>query len=316
MSAVMLTVLALLSADPLGPGDHKRLLEVDGHRRSYLVHVPPQYDRQRPTPVVLALHGAATNGRMMISFCGLNEKADEAGFIAVYPNGAGAGGTLLTWNAGGPFDKISRDKPDDVRFIDHVLDDLAEVVHVDPRRVFATGVSNGGMMCYRLAAELSERIAAIAPVSGTLAIDGVAPKRPVPVLHFHGMADWIVPFDGYGRLAIKPLAPKSVEQTINTWVKLNRCRKKPVVEELPDVADDGTTVVRERWMPKPGGAEVVLVKIRGGGHTWPGREPPLDFLGDSTQDILANDMLWDFFTRHPLPEPVAKKPSTAGAAEQ
>ena len=190
---------ALLTADPmLKPGNHTRTLKVDGQDRSYLVHIPAKYDGKTPTPVVLALHGAAMNGPMMAVFCGLNKKADEAGFIVVYPSGGTGMGIFLVWNAGSV---VSKDRPDDVAFIRKALDDLGGVVKVDPKRVYATGMSNGGMMCYRLAAELSDRIAAVAPVSGTMAIEKASPKRPVPLMHFHGTADTFVPFDGLRRRA-------------------------------------------------------------------------------------------------------------------
>jgi polyhydroxybutyrate depolymerase len=190
----LVAVLATAAA-PLGPGDHDRSFKMGEATRSYLVHVPPQYDPQKPTPVVLVLHGAGTNGSITVWFTGMSKKADEAGFIAVYPNGTGLAGLMLTWNAGGVRGRTDG-KPDDVAFIAKVLDDLATVANVDPKRVYATGMSNGGMMCYRLAAELSDRIAAVAPVAGTMAIDTYNPRRPVPVMHFHGTADKMVPFGG------------------------------------------------------------------------------------------------------------------------
>ena len=149
MSACVLVALMALAGDPIGPGDHVRSLKIGDASRSYLVHVPPKYDAKKPTPVVLVLHGAGTNGAITVSFCGTNKKADEAGFIAVYPNGTGLAGLMLTWNAGGFRGKEG--KADDVAYIAKVLDDLATVANVDPKRVYATGMSNGGMMCYRLA---------------------------------------------------------------------------------------------------------------------------------------------------------------------
>ena len=179
---------------PLGPGDHTRTLMMGEQKRTYLVHVPKGYDPKKPAPVVLALHGAAMNGSMMVWFSGLNKKSDEAGFIVVYPSGTGTG-PFLTWNAGGFKGKMAEGKADDVAFIGKLLDDLGTVVKVDEKRVYACGMSNGGMMCYRLAAELSDRIAAIAPVAGTIAIEESKPKRPVPVIHFHGTKDTFVPFE-------------------------------------------------------------------------------------------------------------------------
>ena len=160
-------------------------------------------------------------------------------------------------------------------------------------------MSNGGMMCYRLAAEMSDRIAAIAPVAGTVAVDESKPMRPVPVMHFHGKADNIVPFDGLGTNAPKFLPFKSVEESISIWCEIDGCPDAPTITEFPDTEDDGTTVQQKVW-PGKDGAEVVLIVIEGGGHTWPGQKPPVEFLGESTLDISANDLMWEFFQKHPM----------------
>ena len=295
--ALQLAALLALAGNSLGPGDHTRSLKIGDADRSCLVHVPPKYDAKKPTPVVLVLHGAATNGAITVAFSGMNKKADEAGFIAVYPNGTGLAGLMLTWNAGN-FPKNGNAKPDDVAFIGKALDDLATVVNVDPKRVYATGLSNGGMMCYRLAAELSDRIAAIAPVSGTMAVDNYHPKRPVPVMHFHGTADKLVPFDGPGNRS--PVGFKSVDDTIKTCVKENGCPDEPKTVKLPDKAGDGTSVTKKTYGPGKDGAEVVLFVIENGGHTWPGQQPPVEFLGKSTKNLAANDLIWEFFEKHPM----------------
>jgi polyhydroxybutyrate depolymerase len=294
-----LVALLALAGDPLGPGDHSRSLKMGETTRSYIVHVPPKCDPRKPTPVVLVLHGAGTNGQITVPFCGLNKKADEAGFIAVYPNGTGLLGLMLTWNAGG-FRGKGNDKADDVAFIARVLDDLATVVNIDPKRVYATGMSNGGMMCYRLAAELSDRIAAIAPVAGTMAIDNYNPKRPVSVMHFHGTADKMVPFGGPSGRTPKFLGFKSVEDTIKICAKANGCPEKPGVVTLPDKAGDGTPITKKTYGPGKDGSEVVLFTIEGGGHTWPGQQPPVGFIGKSTKNISANDLIWEFFGKHPM----------------
>lgn len=301
MPACLLHIVALLSlaASPLGPGDHNRSLKLGERTRSYLVHVPPQYDPKRPTPVVLVLHGAGTNGGITVSFTGMSKKADQAGFVAVYPNGTGLAGLMLTWNAGG-FRKKQDGEADDVAFTRKVLDDLATIVNVDPKRVYATGMSNGGMMCYRLAAELSDRIAAIAPVAGTMAIEKYAPKRPVPVMHFHGAADKMVPFGGPDSRTPKFLGFKSVEDTIKICVKANGCPEEPETVTLPDKAADGTSVTKKTYGPGKGGSEVVLFIIEGGGHTWPGQQPAVGFIGKSSKNISANDLIWEFFKKHPM----------------
>lgn len=291
-------------AGPLTPGDHRRELVVDGRNRSYLVHVPRQYNHDRPSPVVLAFHGALMNGSMMARFTGLNRKADAANFIVVYPNGTGLGETSLFFNASLPPGPDG--PPDDVAFTSRLLDDLAIVMNVDPQRIFATGLSNGGMMCHRLAAELSGRIAAIAPVGGTLALPEVHPTRPVPVIHFHGTADAIVPMGGPAGRTPATMKFRSVAETIQTWVKANGCPDRPSTTEYADVADDGTTVIRKAYGPGKGGAEVVLVEVMGGGHTWPGQRPMAPFIGRATMDVAANDLLWEFFLKHPMAQPPAR----------
>ncbi len=301
-AALVCCLLAIgAAAEPLAPGNYTRTLQVGGRERSYLVHVPPKYDPKQPTPVVLVFHGAWTNAAITVAYSGLNSTADEKNFIAVYPNGTGPRDTMLFWNAGDWVKRRLREPPDDVKFIGAVLDDLTTVANTDRKRIYATGISNGGMMCYKLAAEMADRIAAIAPISGTLSFDDPKPKRPVPVLHFHGTEDKLVPFDGPKTASEKLLGLKSVDETIRTWCKLDGCPEKPKIESLPDKADDGTTVRRLTYGPGKDGSEVILIEIKGGGHTWPGRSMPIELFGRCTRDISANHMMWDFFQRHPLP---------------
>lgn len=295
-------LLMLLAGEPgaLRPGDHSRSVAVDGGGRTYLVHVPPQYDPALPMPVVLAFHGGGANAENMVAFSGLDEKADEAGFIVVYPEGSGRLPRMLTFNAGNCCGHAAARSIDDVAFTRLVLDDLQRVANVDRRRVFATGMSNGAMMTYRLAAELSDRIAAIAPVAGPMGTPDCRPGRAVSVMHFHGDADEFAPFKGGRGRGPSGTDFYSVQHSIDAWVAANGCRPTPQTTRLPDRADDGTIVKQSRYDSGRDGAEVVLVVIEGGGHTWPGREPRMRALGVSTRDISANDMMWEFFRQHPM----------------
>jgi polyhydroxybutyrate depolymerase len=300
----VLTALAILlaaDAGPLTPGDHSRTLHVDGQERPYLVHVPPRYTPDTPMPVVLAFHGGGANAENMVAFSGLNATADAAGFIVAYPDGTGRLRRMLTFNAGNCCGAAAADNIDDVAFVRHLLDDLDRLANVDRRRVFATGMSNGAMMAYRLASELSDRIAAIAPVGGPMGTLTCRPGRAVSVMHFHGDADAFAPFEGGRGRGPSGTDFFSVDHSIKAWVAANGCRTPPTTKRLPDREQDGTTVKEVRYGAGQDGAEVVLVVIEGGGHTWPGREPRLRSLGASTRDISANDMMWEFFRRHPLP---------------
>ncbi len=290
--------LTLAQPEAIGPGDHTRTLMMGEQKRTYLVHVPKGYDPKKPAPIVLALHGAAMNGPMMVWFSGLNKKSDEAGFIVVYPSGTGTG-PFLTWNAGGFKGKWAEGKADDVAFIGKLLDDLGTVVKVDEKRVYACGMSNGGMMCYRLAAELSDRIAAIAPVAGTIAIDESKPKRPVPVIHFHGTKDTFVPFEMAKGKTPAFMKLKGVGESVQTWVKLNGCDEKPKNDVLTKAGDE-MKVTRRTYGGGKDGSEVVLIVIEDGGHTWPGQQPPVGFIGKSVTTVSANDLMWEFFKKHTL----------------
>lgn len=287
----------------LTPGDHTRTLQVSGSKRSYLVHVPRAYDGSSPLPVVLVFHGGGSNPRAMVEFTGLNDKADVAGFLAVYPSGTGRLARMLTFNGGNCCGYAQRHDVDDVAFVRALLDDIERVARIDKRRVFATGMSNGAIMSYRLASEMSDRIAAIAPVGGPMGTSTCHPRRPVPVIHFHGTADEFAPFaGGHGAKSLTQTNFLSVDHSIQAWVKANGCPAIPRIEKLPDAVDDGLTATRTTYGPCRSGSEVVLITIQGGGHTWPGREPTPAYLGKSSRDVTANDLMWEFFQKHPLPE--------------
>jgi polyhydroxybutyrate depolymerase len=236
----------------------------------------------------------------MAMFTNLNELADHAGFIVVYPNGTGALEVLRGWNAGAFLGDSAKESPDDVSFLGKVLDQVEATLAVDKKRVYVTGMSNGAMMAYRLAGALSRRIAAVAAVAGTLALDDCVPERAVPVLHFHGTADPLVPFSGPKGDLADFVKFKSVQDTISIWVKRNECHAQPVVSELPALRDRHK-VTRQCYNHGRDNAEVVLYVIDGGGHAWPGMHYQPDFLGPSTDNINANEMMWGFFQRHALP---------------
>jgi polyhydroxybutyrate depolymerase len=293
----MALLLIGFAAGPLTPGDHSRSVHAGGEDRSYLLHLPTSFDPKKPTPVVLALHPFATNGRMMAGISRLSQLADREGFIVAYPNGTGRG-TVLQWNVG----VNPSDQADDVGYLVKVLDDIATVAEVDPKRVYATGYSNGAMMCYRLAAEIPDRIAAIAPVAGTMTFKGrPSKKRPVSVLHIHGTEDTLSRYDHpAGRRPLIAAAFGSVGDSVEAWAEADGCPEKPTSIDLPRKVEDGLTIRRDTYGPGKDDAEVVLYTIVGGGHVWPGWDPPGQFLGKSPADLKASELIWEFFQKHPM----------------
>lgn len=294
-----------LSADPLSPGLHERSLTVDETDREYLVYVPKVDEPpERGLPLVLAFHGGGSRAAVMVVFSELNDTADKHGFVVVYPNGTGRVERARTFNGGNCCGYAERRDVDDVKFTAAVLDDVANVVAVDAKRVYATGMSNGAIMCYRLADEMAGRIAAIAPVAGPMGKETCSPSRPVAVCHFHGTEDEFAAYDGGpGKRSLSRTNFYSVDHTIKQWIRANGCVEDPRSTELPNKIDDGTKVIRYEYAPTNDkrGAEVVHYKIEGGGHTWPGHPTRFRFLGKTTGNIDANEAMWEFFQRHRLP---------------
>jgi polyhydroxybutyrate depolymerase len=296
-SILLLTSLlqALPGADE--PPDPVRTLDHGGQERRYILHRPDGLVvAEAGVPLVLVLHGFAQTAQGMMGFSGMNATADREGFVVAYPEGTGPL-LMRNWNEGSDWKTA-----DDVGFIGRVIDDVGSVVKVDPDRVYATGMSNGGMMCYRLASELSDRIAAIAPVSGTKMTKAtILARRPVSVLHLHGTEDRLVPYGGPSARGARMLEFASVEASVRAWAEFDGCPDEPRVEPVADRdPNDGTTVKRILYGPGREGAEVILYRIEGGGHTWPGGSQNPGFLGRTTHDIDdANGTIWRFFARHP-----------------
>lgn len=293
--ATLLLSLSLLSDVVAADSSHQ--ICVDGMQRSYLVHLPPCYDSSQGAPLVLVLHGAASNATWVARASDMNRQADRSGFVAVYPNGTGCG-PFLTWNDGSRSGCLATPEIDDVKFIRCTIDQLMADLNIDPSRVFAVGFSSGAFMCYRLATDLSDRISAIAPISGSLARVKERPSRPVSVMHFHGTCDPIVPFEGPSLLTPRDIRFLSVEQGIEIWRNNNGCSEKPSSVCYRDCVLDGTSVCTTVYGPGVEDAEVVLHQINGGGHTWPGKVSLLGRLARSTREIPANELIWEFFQKH------------------
>jgi polyhydroxybutyrate depolymerase len=305
---VILAAASAMAAGTPAPGDHEFGLTVGTLKRSYLVHVPPQAATGKPLPLVLNFHGGGGNAANQKSYSRMDEAADRDGYIAVYPNGTGGfGGRLLTWNAGTCCGSAAANQVDDVGFVVVLLNDLARRMPYDRARVYATGLSNGSMMAYRLAAEAPETIAAVAGVAGAMTLPRFAPKLPVPVMHIHSVDDQRALYDG-GLGPVFPLTNtrvfhQPVDSMIGKWVAHNSCPAEAQVtgpvSGKPGAADAAHTATRYQYGPCRAGTEVMFWKLTGAGHVWPGGKQnylPL-LLGPGTTLIDANKEMWRFFSR-------------------
>jgi polyhydroxybutyrate depolymerase len=258
--------------------------------------------------VVLNFHGGGGHASAQKQYSRMDRAAARDGYIAVYPNGSGGiRGRLLTWNAGTCCGAAAALAVDDVGFAVALLEDLARRTPVDASRVYATGLSNGSMMAYRVAAEVPERIAAVAGVAGAMTLPGFAPALPVPVMHMHSVDDQRALYDG----GLGPAFPftstrvlhQPVEEMLARWVAHNGCPRKPQVTGpiagAPESDDASDTATRYVYGPCRGGGEVVLWKLTGAGHVWPGgvRDYLPVLLGKGSAIVDANTEMWRFFSR-------------------
>ncbi len=262
----------------------------DGKERAFRVELPNGYDPNAPTPVVVSLHGHLVSNNIHRLMTGFTPVAHQEGFVIVYP--AGTTSLAPSWNAGACCGVGQLNDEDDVGFIDKMLDDLEAKLCVDKKRIFVNGLSNGGFMSYRLACESADRFAAMSAVAGVTGILGCNPSRPIPVLHFHGDDDQIVPYEG--NFAISYL---SAPTNASNWALRNGCGLTPSVTFAED------DVVCETYSGCDEGADVTLCTIAGMGHQWPGSIIPLvgENFGENTDTISATAMMWDFFAAHPMP---------------
>ena len=312
-SALLVLASALWAhgaAAALVPGDYEFSLNHQNLRRSYLVHVPPQAASRRPLPLVLSFHGGGSNAEVMRSYTRMDAAADRDGYVVVYPNGSsGFQGRFLTWNAGNCCGPAVALKIDDVGFALAVIDDISARASIDASRIYATGLSNGSMMAYRLAAEASHRIAAVAGVAGAMSLQRFTPARPVPLLHIHSMQDHIARFDGgFGppaTIADTRMFHTPVEDFMRKWLDHNGCPLKPDVLDAQQGAagtpDEPHSVIRRVYRPCREGVEVVLLQLGGGvGHVWPGgvRDYVPQLLGTGTAVVDANAEIWKFFSKY------------------
>jgi polyhydroxybutyrate depolymerase len=290
---LFLAILAVyaLTINAPAAGQINGELVSSGLTRRYVLHVPETYDPSVPAPLIVSLHGFAEWPAHQMEISRWNDLADRNGFLVVYPAGTGF---PLRWNAGNGAN-VSPLTNQDVAFINDLIDTIETRYNVDPSRIFANGLSNGGGMAYALACVLSGRVAAVGGVSGAYLYppEECKPSRPVPFIAFHGTADPIVPYGG-GPSGFDYPFP-AITDFIAGWAARNSCTPSP--EALPASGD----VTGVHYGQCDQNADVVFYTIRGGGHAWPGGGAlPEIIVGRTTQDIDATLVMWNFFMDHPL----------------
>lgn len=253
-------------------------IAVQGVTRSYRIHVPPATTQLRNAPLIFNFHGLGSSAAEQEKVTGFSRLADKHGFIVVYPEGLPNRRGSQHWNT-----RRIEDRQSELDFVKAMLARLQSQYQIDRRRVYATGISNGGGMANMLAGEMADTFAAIAPVAGAYYdFEMYRPSRAVPVLAFHGTTDRIVPYGGRGSLP-------DIRRWVAFWAEQNRCGPTPAL-----IYDKGE-VRAERWS---GAAEVILYTIEGKGHTWPGSDMPRPM---TTRQIDASALIWEFFARYTLP---------------
>ena len=285
---------ALLSL--YAPNRTNGALVSSGEKREYLLYVPKSYDRAKATPLVISMHAAMNWPAFQRKLSQWNKAADENGFIVVYP--AGTDPLHLGPKAWFMDGSRSPSTMPDVRFISEMIDTLETAYNIDPTRIYANGMSNGGGMAFALSCTLSHRIAAIGAVSAAQSLpwSWCADSTPVPMIAFHGAADPFVPYGGAPPGWLNPAPFPNVGTWVANWARRNRCGPNPVDSAV------AAGITRREYTNCAENAAVVLYTIRGGGHQWPGGKPIPEWLvGPMTREIDATGLMWGFFREHRLP---------------
>ena len=275
-------------------------LEHNKLTRTYRLYIPWKTIPQKPVPLVLVLHGGLGNGNRIAAQTHFDTLADAEGFLVVYPEAIDR-----HWNDGrkDPQANPEHAKVDDVGYIALLMDKLSVKFPIDKHRIYAVGVSNGGMMCHRLAFQLPDRLAAVGAVSASIPEDLTPVSMPditVPIILFNGTADPLILWNG-GTVARDRGKVIPVKDTVDFWVKHNKCNPTPTTTRIPDSnPDDHTQVWRDTYADTSGNPLVVFYGIQEGGHHWPGGGTGQKVLnlGYVNRDINATTLVWDFFKTH------------------
>jgi len=265
-------------------------IQRNGVTREYKLYVPAAYTSGTPVPLVFNLHGYTSNYTEQEAYGNFRPIADTANFIIVHPNGTFDGSGNRYWNAFGF-------GADDVGFISLLIDHISANYSIDQNRVYSTGMSNGGFMSVELACALSNRIAAVASVTGSMGLNRISvcnPSKPTPVMQINGTSDMTVAYNGTTQYA-------SIPAVVDFWVDKNNCSPTPHQINVPNTnTTDGSTVEHYVYTQGNQDATVELFKVIGGGHTWPGAPIDLPLSGNTNRDIDASIEIWRFFSQFSL----------------
>lgn len=280
----------LLVSSALAEGLEARSLQVGSLVRTYDIYVPAGLKDKKGLPLVIMLHGRGGTGREAATNYGWTQKADKEGFIVAFPDALkDPYQNLSTWNY--VYDTRYR-LADDTRFLLMLIIDLKREFAADPKRIYVAGHSNGAMMAYRAASELSDLVAGIASVSGSIgpAKPGLnvikKPRFPVSVIEFHGKKDKVLPYEGGTSLGARA--------SVGFWIKEDACTGEAGLEKPMD-----DELVIETYRNGKGGAEVVLVTVVNGGHEWPTWTVRRWEPTAPEEKLTATDLIWQFFKDHP-----------------
>ena len=269
----------------------------DGIQRNYIVYIPEIYDGSSAVPLVLNFHGYGSNATQQMFYGDFRDIADTEGFLLVHPEGTLSNGNQF-WNVG--FPGTTSSTIDDVGFTEALIDELANSYAIDLDRVYATGMSNGGFMSFLLACQLSEKIAAVASVTGSMTpgtFNDCNAQHPTPVLQIHGTNDSVVPYDGNSIWTLP------IVDVVSYWVNYNNCDTTPTTTTFPDLdLSDGSTVEHSVYEDGDLGSTTEHMKVIGGGHTWPGS---IINTPGTNQDIDASMEIWSFFSRFDINGPLS-----------
>lgn len=281
---------------PTKPGDHNLQLTIGGVNRDYMVHIPPGYDGTKPLPVLYFYHYFTGDGKELANETGMSKIADRENFIVVYPNAKGwVNNKWRQWN----LNNSESYRVDEVAFAKSLMDTMENKLNVDKSRVYVAGYSNGGMLAHELAAKFSDRVAAMASVSGCQTGDEAPPATGVPVMLIHGDKDRIVPVQGR---MFTPLFPtmKPLDAARDYWRKANGADEYKMSDATPGVRT-------ETYTNRKTGGEVKVMTLLGSGHVWPG-SPYKSLDGTICDSINGSEEIWKFLSKHQRQRNVPPRP--------